>query len=266
MTVIGLFQVGWAARDSLLSGGFQDARTSLELSLRLDQGIVSAFFGGALAIGGFYIDRTRTRGTRNPNAAGTPLDKYWHRNLLALAVLLMLGVVVLSVLPTPSQAIAYAPRDFDPLAQPTNLTTYGVYYVARPRLGLWADRGSVLNVDVQITWTDNRTGAVLFGGAPGNFTVYAASASSPRESPMIASSFVAPSNAFYVLVVWLGRCATPTTGQCANTTVAVQAQVLVTVPTIYLPAQIGGSVVGPVLVAISAAGARAAFKRMSPHD
>jgi hypothetical protein len=171
-------------------------------------------------------------------------------------------MLALSFLPTPARDVAFSPRDFQPLAQPTNVTSYGGYRVSR---NFWADQGGVLTADVQITWTDNRTGGILFNGTPGAFAVYAASASSPRESPTIVSSFVAPSSGFYVLVVWLGRCATVTTGECANTTAAVQAQTLGTVPTIYVPAQMGGSVLGPAFVAISAVGSRLR-SRIQPRD
>jgi len=264
VTGIGLFQVGWAAKDLLASGSSLDPRTSLELGLLLDQGGLASLSGTALAIAGFSVDRRGGRAqTPNP-PAGSIADKGWHRSLLAIAVLLTLGVVVLSALPTPSNAIAYAPRDFDPLPPPTNLTTYGGYFVARPRLGFWGDRGSVVNVDVQVTWTDNRTGAVLFGGAPGNFTAYVASASSPRESPSIASTFVAPASRFYVLIVWVGRCPTPTSGACANTTMALQAQSHTRVPTIYLPAQVGGSTFGAALVIAATAGSRARSQGARP--
>jgi len=253
---IGLVQVGWAAKDLFASGSSLDPRTSLELGLLLDQGALSSLSGAALAIGGFSVDRGGGRAhTPNP-PAGSIADNGWHRSLLAMAVLLTLGVVVLSAFPTPSNAIAYAPRDFDPLPPPANLTTYGGYFVARPRLGFWGDRGSVVNVDVQVTWTDSRTGAVLFGGAPGNFTAYVASASSPRESPSIASTFVAPASRFYVLIVWVGRCPTPTSGACANTTMALQAQSHTTVPTIYLPAQVGGSIFSVALLIAATAGSR----------
>jgi len=133
------------------------------------------------------------------------------------------------------------------------VTTYGAYRVSR---NFWADQGGVLTVAVQITWTDNRTGGILFNGTPGTHEVYVASASSPRESPTLVSWFIAPLSGFYVLDVWIGRCITLTTGECANTTVAVQAQTLGTVPTIYLPARIGGSVLGPALVALSVVGSR----------
>jgi len=263
-TGIGLVQVGWAAKDLIASGSSLDPRTSLELGLLLNQGALSSLSGAALAIGGFSVDPRGGRAhTPNP-PAGSIADNGWHRSLLAMAVLLTLGVVVLSAFPTPSNAIAYAPRDFDPLPPPANLTTYGGYFVARPRLGFWGDRGSVVNVDVQVTWTDSRTGAVLFGGAPGNFTAYVASASSPRESPSIASTFVAPASRFYVLIVWVGRCPTPTSGACANTTMALQAQSHTTVPTIYLPAQVGGSIFGVALVIAATAGSRARSQGARP--
>jgi len=250
---IGLFQVGWASKDLLPSGIFHDARTQLQLGLLFDQGILSAITGGVLWIGGFYVDRVE----RKVNSIAGPTTKSpnpgWHGTVLALAVLVVLGTLALSFLPTPSRDVAFSPRDFQPLAQPTNVTSYGGYRVSR---NFWADQGGVLTADVQITWTDNRTGGILFNGTPGTFAVYTASASSPRESPTIVSSFVAPSSGFYVLVVWLGRCPTVTTGECANTTAAVQAQTLGTVPTMYVPAQIGGSVLGPALVVLSAVGVR----------
>ena len=251
---IGLFQIGWAARDLLPLGTAHDPRTALQLRLLLDQGVLSAFSGGVLSIGGFYINRAEQRAGATGGLGRTDPETGWHRTLLAVAVLLIVGVVVLSVLPTPARSIAFASDDFRSLAQPTNVTSDGWYLVSRK---FWGDQGSVLTVSVQITWTNNSTGAVLFGGAPGNFEVYAASESTPRESPTLASTFVVPSDGFYVLVVWLGRCPTPSTGECANNRAAVQAQVLGTVPTIYLPAQIGGSVFGPVLVAVSAFGWRA---------
>ena len=250
---IGLFQVAWAAKDLLPSGLVHDSRTALQLGLRLNQGAFTAFSGGVLSMGGLHVDRTEQR-VRN---AGKPSpispEPGWHRTLLAVAALVVLGILALSVLPTPSRDVAFSPRDFQPLAQPTNVTTYGAYRVSR---NFWADQGGVLTVDVQITWTDNRTGGILFNGTPGTHEVYAASASSPRESPTLVSSFVAPSSGFYVLVVWLGRCVTLTTGECANTTAALQAQTLGTVPTIYIPAQVGGSILGPALVALSVVGAR----------
>jgi len=251
---IGLFQIGWAARDLLPLGTAHDPRTALQLRLLLDQGVLSAFSGGVLSIGGFYINRAEQRAGATGGLGRTDPETGWHRTLLAVAVLLIVGVVVLSVLPTPARSIAFASDDFRSLAQPTNVTSDGWYLVSRK---FWGDQGSVLTVSVQIAWTNNSTGAVLFGGAPGNFEVYAASESTPRESPTIASTFVVPSDGFYVLVVWLGRCPTPSTGECANNRAAVQARVLGTVPTIYLPAQIGGSVFGPVLVAVSAFGWRA---------
>ena len=250
---IGLFQVAWAAKGLLPSGTVHDPRTQLQLSLLFNQGALSTFGGGVLSIGGLYVDRTEQRVKSTGGSTTKAPDTGWRGTLLVLAVLVVLGTLALSFLPTPSRDVAFSPRDFQPLAQPTNVTSYGGYRASR---NFWADQGGVLTADVQITWTDNRTGGILFNGTPGNFAVYAASASSPRESPTIVSSFVAPSSGFYVLVVWLGRCATPTTGECANTTAAVQAQTLGTVPTIYVPAQIGGSVLGPALVAIAAAGSR----------
>ena len=250
---IGLFQVAWAARDLLPSGIVHDPRTQLQLGLVFNQGALTAFSGAVLWIGGFFVDRTeqRVRSTRGSNNQSAETGR--HRTLLAVGVLVVLGILALSFLPTPARDVAFSPRDFTPLAQPTNVTSYGGYRASR---NFWADQGGVLAADVQITWTDNRTGGVLFNGTPGTFAVYAASASSPRESPTLVSSFVAPSSGFYVLVVWLGRCATVTTGECANTTAAVQAQLLGTMPTIYLPAQVGGAVLGPALVAISVAGSR----------
>lgn len=250
---VGLFQVLWAAKDLLPSGAVHDPRTALQLGLLFNQGALSAFSGGALSVGGFGVHRAAQRARKTGGPAHASPESGWHTTLLALAVILVVGVVALSVLPTPSRDVAFSPRDFQPLAQPTNVTTYGAYRVSR---NFWADQGGVLTVDVQITWTDNHTGGILFNGTPGTHEVYAASASSPRESPTRVSSFVAPSSGFYVLVVWLGRCVTLTTGECANTTAAVQAQTLGTVPTIYLPAQLGGSVLGPALVAISVLGSR----------
>lgn len=250
---VGLFQVLWASKDLLPSGTIHDPRTTLQLGLLLDQGALSAFGGGALSVGAFYVHRAAQPARKPGGPAHASGEKGWHTNLLALAIILVLGLVTLSILPTPSRDVAFSPRDFQPLAQPTNVTTYGAYRVSR---NFWADQGGVLTVDVQITWTDNRTGGILFNGTPGTHEVYAASASSPRESPTLVSSFVAPSSGFYVLVVWLGRCVTLTTGECANTTAALQAQTLGTVPTIYIPAQIGGSILGPALVALSVVGAR----------
>jgi len=39
---IGLFQIGWAARDLLPLGTAHDPRTALQLRLLLDQGVLSA--------------------------------------------------------------------------------------------------------------------------------------------------------------------------------------------------------------------------------
>ena len=250
---VGLFQVAWAAKDLLPSGIFHDPRTESQLRLLFDQGALSAFSGGVLSIGGFHLDWTKQRPRKTGGPSNTSPEPGWHRTLLAVAVLIVFGILALSILPTPSRDVAFSPRDFQPLAQPINVTTYGAYRVSR---NFWADQGGVLAVDVQITWTDNRTGGILFNGTPGTHEVYAASASSPRESPTRISYFVAPSSGFYVLVVWLGRCVTLTSGECANTTGAFQAQTLGTVPTIYLPAQLGGSVLGPALVAISVVASR----------
>jgi hypothetical protein len=258
---VGLLQAAWVAKDLLSSGTILDPRTSLRLSLQLNQGAVAAVFGAILSAGGFYVDRAEQRAAKTAQPPRTGPEARWHRTLLTLSVLLVLGVVVLSVLPTPSRNVSYAPNDFRPLAQPTNVTTYGAYRFSR---NFWADRGSVLTSNVQITWTDNKTGAVLFGGAPGNFTAFVASASSPRESPKPVVTFVVPSDAFYVLVVWLGRCPTLTTGACANTTVAVQATMRGEVPTLYLPVQIVGTMAGAVLVAISAARSRALSRVLLP--
>jgi len=251
--VVGLFELLWAAQGLPAPGTVMDPMSSLRLDLLLKVGALSAFSGGALWIGGFYVPRLAARAGKASASPPRPPGRPGHGTLLALAALLTVGVVVLTVLPTPSRNVAFSPRDFQPLAQPTNLTSYGAYRVSR---NFWADHGGVVGAVVQITWTDNRTGAVLFGGTPGTFEVYASSASSPRESPEIAGYFIAPADGFYVLVVWLGRCITPTSDECANTTVAVQAQLRTADPAIYLPAQTGGGILGPGLVAVSAAIAR----------
>jgi len=258
--VIGLFQVAWAAKDLPPPGTVHDPRTQLQLSLLLNQGALSAFSGAVLSIGGFYVDRTEQRVRSRGGPTSKSPETGWHGTVLALAILIVLGVLALSFLPTPARDVAFSPRDFQPLAQPTNVTSYGAYRVSR---NFWADQGGILATDVQITWTDNRTGGILFNGTPGTHEVYVASASSPRESPTLDSWFVAPSSGFYVLVVWLGRCITLTTDECANTTATIQAQTLGTVPTIYVPAQIAGSILGPALVAISAARSRAGSRRQS---
>ena len=194
---VGLFQVAWAAKDLLPSGIFHDPRTESQLRLLFDQGALSAFSGGVLSIGGFHLDWTKQRPRKTGGPSNTSPEPGWHRTLLAVAVLIVFGILALSILPTPSRDVAFSPRDFQPLAQPINVKTYGAYRVLR---NFWADQGGVLAVDVQITWTDNRTGGILFNGTPGTHEVYAASASSPRESPTRISYFVAPSSGFYVLV------------------------------------------------------------------
>jgi len=251
---VGVVQLLLVAIDLQTPGTLGEPRDSLRLSTQLNQGAIAAFAGAVLAAGGLYVHRAEQRTSKTPASSRDASETRWHRNLLAVSVLLTLTVVVLSVLPTPSRNVAYNPGDFRPLAQPTNVTSYGAYRVSR---NFWADRGSVFDANVQITWNDNRTGAALFGGQPGTFEVYTASASSPRESPKLARSFVVPSDGFYVLVVWLGRCETLTTGECANTTPYVQAQLRAAIPTTYLPAQLGGGIAGPALVVMSAARMRA---------
>ena len=248
----GAVQLLLVATDLVQLGTPSEPRVLLRLNTQLNQGALTSFAGAVLAAGGFYLHRGQQR-PPTMAASSAVSETRLHRNLLALSVLVTLAVVVLSVLPTPSRNVAYNPGDFRPLAQPTNVTSYGAYRVSR---NFWADRGSVFDANVQITWNDNRTGAALFGGQPGTFEVYAASASSPRESPKIADSFVVPTDGFYVLVVWLGRCPTLTKGECANTTPYVQAQLRAFVPTTYLPAQLGGGIAGPGLVILSAAGLR----------
>src|SRR2546425_4503 len=171
---VGLFQVAWAAKDLLPSGIFHDPRTESQLRLLFDQGALSAFSGGVLSIGGFHLDWTKQRPRKTGGPSNTSPEPGWHRTLLAVAVLIVFGILALSILPTPSRDVAFSPRDFQPLAQPINVKTYGAYRVLR---NFWADQGGVLAVDVQITWTDNRTGGILFNGTPGTHEGDAASES-----------------------------------------------------------------------------------------
>lgn len=255
VAAVGVILLGAAAADFLQPGVHHDARRSLLLTVQASQGAIAAACGSVLEFGARYVQRREGMPNSTSRGSTRPREVPPRIGVFAFAAILVAGIVVVAALPRPLAYVAFSLWDFDPLDQPTNVTTYGEYRVSRL---FWAERGSILTASIRITWTHNRTGAVLFGGAPGSFEVYVASASSPRASPAVASSYVVPANGFYVLDVWIGRCITPWSGECANSTAVLHGELRIEKPTVYLPFQIFVGSFGSALAALSAAVSRLA--------
>jgi len=212
------------------------------LTLRITEGIYMCIFGVVLSIGGFVLSR---RDTRANDGGRWPPSQRWRSLSPYAAVALILIATFMNALPAPQRTVEFVASDFHLGTVPGD-GPYENYFVSRP---FSAFEGEAFFPGLSITWTDNRTGAMVErqNGATAYVTAPTAFPA-PTES---ATGNLAPADGSYVAWVRYYLCETPATPPCSNYTASVTGSLVIATQLAYVRIQLALGAAGSALIALT---------------
>lgn len=219
-------------------------------------GLVLIGFGAVLMVGSFLLFRVGAGGAARRGSTTAPS----HIVFVLLAVgLIALGAVAVS-LPAPQRSVSFSTSDFVLRGLPGN-PPYDYYFVSVP---FEAHAGEVLVPMVNLTVTDNRTGALE------SWNPFASTWYTPpsevldwRDASTWAWETVVPHDGLYVAWVRYDGCASPTTSPCENYTASVRGELLILDPLAYGPWFLGFGLFGCVAMGAAVSQSGLGRRRMT---
>ena len=212
------------------------------LTLRITEGIYTCIFGVVLSVGGFVLSK---REGRAGEEGRWPPSQRWRSLSPYVAVVLILIASLMSVPPAPQRTVEFAASDFHLRTVPGG-GPYENYFVSRP---FSAFEGEALYPGLTITWTDNRTGAMV--ERQGSATTFVTSPSAFPAPTDFATGNLAPADGSYVAWVRYYLCETPATPPCSNYTGSVTGSLVIATQLAYVRVQLVVGAAGSVLMAVS---------------
>jgi len=212
------------------------------LTLRITEGIYTSIFGVVLSVGGFVLSKREARA--EDEGRWPPLPR-WRSLLPYAAVALILIASLMNALPAPQRAIEFAASDFHLQTVPGD-GPYENYFVSRP---FSAFEGEAFFPGFSITWTDNRTGAMV--ERQNGVTTWVTSPSAFPAPTAFGTGNLAPADGSYVAWVQYYLCESPATSPCSNYTASVTGSLAIATQMAYIRVQLALGAAGSVLIAVA---------------
>ena len=212
------------------------------LTLRITEGIYTCIFGVVLSVGGFILSK---RDAPEEDAGRWLLSQRWRSLLPYVAVALILIASLISALPAPQRTVEFGSSDFHLRSVPGD-GPYENYFISRP---FAAFEGEAVYPGLSITWTDNRTGAIV--EQQNGATTWVTAPSAFPAPTQFGTGNLAPADGSYVAWVRYYLCETPATPPCSNYTASVTGSLVIATQMAYVRVQLALGAAGSVLIAVA---------------
>jgi len=151
----------------------------------------------------------------------------------------------MSALPAPQRTVEFGASDFHLRSVPGD-GPYENYFISRP---FSAFEGEAVYPGLSITWTDNRTGAMV--EQQNGATTWVTAPSAFPAPTQFGTGNLAPADGSYVAWVHYYLCVTPATPPCSNYTASVTGSLVIANQMAYVRLQLALGAAGSVLIAVA---------------